>query len=475
LLTLGGALAGLLLARWAVMGVAGLDLARYQVLKGLTLNGPVLAATALAAILSGLLVGMAPGLRAMRVDVSKALRDSSRGSSGGASRHRLLRITVVTQYALTLLLLVGAGLTMRSLDRLLRVDMGFAADDVVAFSVALPRSRYTDEKQRLAFWQALNTRLVAIPGVQSVGFAAGAPFTGSAGSTSYTLPSIPVQDGEPQRHANQAFVFGDYFKTMGISIVRGRGFTLDDATAGAPVMIVDETLVKQSFGKTDPLGVAINHGPDGTIIGVARSVKLHDLTEEAHPLVYHNYGRSAGWISTLTAVIRSPLPKDQVLTAARVGLRELDPSIALANGVSIRERIDDSLGPRRLSTWILGTFAGLSLTLALLGVYAVMSHVVSDRTREIGIRAALGAQRSSIMGLVMRDGLSMAAMGLAIGAIAFAAVGRLLRALVYGVPVFDLLTITGAAVVLVGAAVGACYLPSRRAVRVDPALTLKAD
>lgn len=470
LLTLGGALAGLLIARWAVMAVSGLDLARYQVLKGLTLNGPVLAATAVAAILSGLLVGMAPGLRAMRVDVSEALRDSSRGASGGASRHRLLRITVVTQYALTLLLLVGAGLTMRSLDRLLRVDTGFNADDVVAFTVSIPRGRFADQKQSVAFWQALNARLAAIPGVQSVGFALGAPFTGSAGSTSYTLPGVPVREGEPQRHANQAFVFGDYFKTMGITIVRGRGFTVDDALSGAPLMVVDEALVKQSFGDRDPIGAAISHGPEGTIIGVARSVKLNDLTEEAHPLVYHS--RPVG---ALTAVLRSSLPREQVLAAARVGLREVDPSIPFANGVSLRERIDGSLGPRRLSTWILGAFAILSLILALLGVYAVMSHVVSDRMREIGIRAALGAQRSSIMGLVMRDGLTMAVLGLVIGAAVFAATGRLLRALVYGVPVFDVVTMTGAAVVLVSAALGACYLPSRRAVRVDPALTLKAD
>ncbi|MEP7384373.1 MAG: ABC transporter permease [Gemmatimonadota bacterium] len=475
LLTVGGALLGLLAARAAVRSVRALDLAQYPVLNSLELSAPVLAFTAGIAILTGVLIGVAPGLRAMRTDVSAALRDSSRGSSGGAARHRLLRVSVVSQHALTLLLLVGAGLTMRSLDRLLRVDPGFVADDVVAFSVSLPQNSYVDAGQRLAFWQSFEEKLQAIPGVQSVGFGLGAPFTGAAGSTTYELPSVPARAGESRRHANQAFVFGDYFKTMGIDIVRGRALTHADGSSAASVMIVDETLVKQSFGSTDPIGATIVHGPEGTIIGVARSVKLADLTEEAHPLVYHNYGRAAGWVGSLTAVVRTTLPTPVMLKAARRALAELDPSIPIASGTSLRARIDDSLGPRRLSTRILGAFAALALVLAVLGVYAVMSHVVSDRTREIGIRAALGAQKSQIMAMVMREGLVMAAIGLAIGTVLFVAAGRLMQSLVFGVQVFDLLTLLGATLLIVGAAVGACWLPSRRAVRVDPARTLKAD
>lgn len=475
LLTFGGAMLGVLAARLAVRSVRALDLAQYPVLKSLELSAPVLAFTAGIAVLTGILIGVAPGLRAMRTDVSTSLRDSARGSSGGVARHRILRLSVVSQHALTLLLLVGAGLTVRSLDRLLRVDPGFAADGVVAFSVSLPQRSYTNGEQRLAFWTSLEEKLQAIPGVQSVGFGLGAPFTGAAGSTMYELPSVPLRSGESRRHANQAIVFGDYFKTMGIDIVRGRAMTHAEGTGGAPVMIVDETLVKQSFGTSDPIGTSIVHGPEGSIVGVARAVKLADLTEEAHPLVYHNYGRNAGWVNSLTVVVRSTLPPAVLLKGARGALAELDPTIPLANGTSLRERIDDSLGPRRLSTGILGAFALLAFVLAVLGVYAVMSHVVNDRTREIGIRSALGAQRSQIMAMVMREGLVMAGMGLVIGAVLFLVAGRLMRALVYGVEVFDPLTLLGATLLLVGAALGASWLPSRRAVRIDAARTLTSD
>ena len=475
LLTLGGAALGLLAARVAIRSVRALDLTQYPVLHSLELSVPVLVFTAAIAVLTGILIGVAPGFRALRSDVSSSLRDSARGSSGGARRHRLLRLSVVSQHALTLLLLVGAGLTMRSLGQLLRIDPGFVADDVVAFSVSLPQRSYNGATERLAFWQTFEEKLRAIPGVQSVGFGLGAPFTGAAGSTMYELPSVPARAGESRRHANQAFVFGDYFKTMGIDIVRGRALTLSDGSSAAPVMVVDETLVRQSFGTSDPIGATIVHGPEGTIVGVARAVKLADLTENAHPLVYHNYGRAAGWVGSLTAVVRTTLPAPMMLKAARRALDELDPTLPIANGSSLRARIDDSLGPRRLSVRILSTFALLALVLAVLGIYAVMSHVVSDRTREIGIRSALGAQTSQLMRMVMRDGLVMAAIGLGIGTVLFVGASHLMRSLVYGVQVFDPVTLLGATLLLVGAAVGASWFPSRRAARVDPALTLKAD
>lgn len=475
ILTVAGALLGLVLARTGVGAMRALDVARYPVLGSLELNGAVLAFTAGIAVLTGILIGVAPGVRAMRTDVSTALRDSARGSSGGVTRHRLLRLSVVGQHALALLLLVGSGLTIRSLDRLLRVDPGFAADDVVAFSLSLPQRSYAGAEARMAFWGALEEKLRAVPGVQSVGFGLGAPFTGAAGSTLYDIPSIPAAAGEARRHADQAFVFGDYFKTMGIDIMRGRALNLADGTSAAPVMVVDETLVRQSFGTKDPIGATIVHGPEGTIVGVARAVKLHDLTEEAHPLVYHNYGRAAGWVGSLTVVVRSSLPTPLMLKAARRALDELDPSIPIANGTSLRARIDESLGPRRLSTGILGAFALLALILAVLGAYAVMSYVVSDRTREIGIRSALGASKSQLVAMVMREGVGMAGVGLLLGAAAFVGVARLMRSLVYGVPVFDMVTLAGATVLLLGAAAGACWIPSLRAVRVDAARTLTVD
>jgi predicted permease len=473
LLTIAGAIAGIVLGRAALTWLTHLQVTQFPALAGLTLNAPVLAFTVGVAVVTGVIIGLAPAFRAARLDVNEALRSSGRGSSAGAARHRLLRASVVVQNALTVLLLIGAGLTLRSLERLLRVDPGFEPAHVTAFTMSLPPARYTNAAQRLAFFSQLEERLAAIPGVESVGFALGAPFTGAAGSTMYTLDGVPMQPGEPQRHANQAFVFGDFYRTMGIPIRRGRAFGDEEFASGASAMVVDETLVRQSFGTGDPLGAKIEHGPAGTIIGVAKAVKLNDLAEEAHPLVYHNYAASAGYIGALTAVVRSALPTEQVLRLARSAVRELDPTLPIANGLGLQERVNESLGVRRVVTYVLGGFGVLSLVLALLGVYAVMSHVVADRTREIGIRTALGAQRREIVGMVLGEGMVLSLLGLAIGAAVFLGARRLVEGLLFEVAFLDLVTILGSVALLGIATLLACGVPAWRAVRVDPSITLK--
>lgn len=474
LLAVAGGIAGVMLGKLCLTWVTTLNITRFPALKDLQLDGMVLAFTVATVVLAGFLFGSAPAFRAARVSVNDALRESTRGTSAGVSRHRFLRASVVLQNALTLVLLMGAGLTMRSLDRLLRIDPGFQPENIITFTVSLGRQRYPDPQQRLAFFRSLEERLKAIPGVQSVGFALGTPFSGSAGSTSYNLPGIPKQSGEADRHANQAFVYGDYFRTMGIPIVRGRAFTATDYASGGHTIIVDETLVRRSFGNRDPIGAEIEHGPRGTIIGVARPVKLNDLSEPPHPLVYHNYGHTA-YVGALTAVVRSTLPPDLAIKAARAKVAELDPSLPLSGARALAERIAQSYGTRQFATRVLSGFAALSLILALLGIYAVMSYVVSTRSREIGIRLALGAARAEIARMVLRDGALLAAIGLVLGALAFLALGRLLRALLYGVGMLDPLAL-GAAVVLLGAiTLVASYLPARRAVKVDPLVTMRAE
>ncbi len=473
LLALAGGVSGVLVARLGLTWLKALDVTRFPALKDLQLDGSVLAFTAATVLFAGLLFGSAPALRASRVSVSDALRDSSRGTSAGAARHRFLRASVVVQNALTLVLLVGAVLLIQSLNRLLRVDPGFQPQNVVTFSIAVT-ARYPYGAARVAFFRSLDERLRAIPGVQSVGFAAGTPFSGSAGSTSYKLAGVPTQPGETGRHANQAFVFGDYFRALGIQIVRGRGFTDADYASGSPVVVVDETLVRQSFGDKDPIGTQIEHGPEGTIIGVAHSVKLADLSEPAHPLVYHNFA-NGGYLAGMTAVVRSSLPASAVIAAARAAVKELDPSLPVSGARSLSERVAESYGTRSFATGVLSAFAALSLVIALLGVYALMSYVVSTRTKEIGIRLALGAARTTIARMVLIDGAKLAAIGLIIGVAAFLGLGRLLRVLLFGIGPYDPLAI-GAAVTLIGTiTLVASYLPARRAVRVDPLTTMRAE
>jgi len=472
-LAIAGGAAGVVLGWAGLSALAKLDLSQFPALKGLHLDSTVLAFTAGTVVLAGLAFGVAPAFRAARVDVNDSLRDAGRGSTASAGRHRFLRASVIVQNTLTLLLLTGAALTMRSLGKLMQVDPGFQPANVVTFNVSMPASRYPTRESQYDFIAALDEQLAAIPGVQAVGFAAGVPFTSSGGSTHYKLPNIPEGDGEPQRHANQAWVYGDYFKALGIQIVRGRAFTPADYNSALHAVIVDENLVRQSFGNRDPIGEPIEHGVDGTIVGVARAVKSNDLTEEAHPLVYHVTGQIK--IAGNTAIIRSTLSPGEVIKAARAVALRADPHLIIGSPTTLTKSINDSLGARRLATWVIAGFAGLSLILALLGVYAVMSYVVSQRTKEIGIRVALGAQRAEVAGMVMRDGAILAITGLAIGGIALVALARLLQSLLFGIGVFDPIAIGASVALLGGVTIAACYLPARRAVRVDPVVTLRSE
>jgi putative ABC transport system permease protein len=473
LLAIGGGMSGVLLGFGCLTWLTKLNVVYFPALKDVQMDGMVLAFTAGATMVSALLFGSAPALRTARVSVNDALRDSARGSSTGAARHRFLRGSVIFQTAIAVVLLVGAGLTIRSLDRLLDVELGFQPDNVATFTFYLPPQRYPDGAPRSAFLASLDERLRAVPGVQSVGFALGAPFSGSGGSTGYDLPGVPKLPGESDRHANQAFVYGDYFSTMGIPIVRGRAFTAADYASGAHTVIVDETLVRKSFGDRDPIGHEIRHGPSGTIIGVAKSVKLGDLSEEAHPLVYHNYASRS--VPAMTAAVRSALPIDQITSALRSAMKELDPAIAAPTVFAMTQRIEDSYGHRELATRILTIFALLALGLALLGVYAVTSYVVTSRTREIGIRIALGALRADIARMVLRDGARLTLIGVACGALAFLGLGRLLQALLYKVGVLDPLALSVALTLVVIVTLVASYLPARRAGRVDPLVTMRAE
>ena len=348
LLAISGGIAGIALGWAGLRALSSLDLSRFPALKALHLDGGVLAFTAGTVAVAGVIFGSAPVFRAARADVNDGLRDAGRGSTGGAAHHRFLRASVVAQYALTLLLLTGAALTIESLDKLMRTDPGFVAENVVTFNATIPPHRYPTPDARYAFFSEVRDRLAAIPGVQAIGIAAGVPFAAGFGNTHYALPDIPEQDGEPQRHANQAFISGDYFKALGIKIVRGHAFTLDDYSSGHVSMIIDENLARQSFGSRDPIGARIEHGSDGigTIVGVARAVKTLDLTEPAHPMVYHAAAES--YFAGSTVIVRSTLGTEQIAKLSRAILIELEPKVIIGNpegSHDIRVRVARSAPP----------------------------------------------------------------------------------------------------------------------------------
>jgi putative ABC transport system permease protein len=475
-LSIAGGLLGVLVGR-ALLGVlARWGAVEYPVLENVRLDGRVLAFTALVTIVAGLAFGIAPALRAARVNVLDSLKGAGRGDTTGVDRHRFLRGSVALQMALTVMLLMASTLTIRSLARLLATSPGFRSEEVIVAHVSLPGSRYQNSAARVTFFNTLLERLRAIPGVQAVGLAAYPPFGGGWDSSPFDIVGVPKRSGEEERHANTQIVHGDYFKAMRIPLLRGRTFEPTDNTPGAPVAIIDEQLAKQYFAPgDDPVGKKITQGPEpGTIIGVVGTVQQSELGGPPKATVYHYYPHYA-WINSMSMMIRSSLPPQTIASHARAVVRQLDSALPVYDIKAMEQRISESVAARRLAITVLAGFAGLSLLLAVLGIYGVVSYTTSQRTKELGIRLALGADPRAVVRMVLVGGIALAGIGVLLGAVAFLGLGRALRALLYGVAPQDPATIVLCGAAMIGAALIACYLPARRAARVDPVTALREE
>jgi predicted permease len=420
-----------------------------------------------------MLFGVFPALRAARVDLQEALKDSSRGSSMSSARHRLLQGSVVVQVALTLMLLLASALTVRSLARVLDLAPGFRAAHATTMQLNLPQTRYATNPARIAFYNSLIERLRSIAGIQSAGLASYLPFTGGSDSSPFDLPGRPPRPNEPARHANTEVIAGDYFQAMGIPLLRGRTFTAADAE-GAEGVIVDEYLARSFFGSEDPIGKEIIHNNRATIIGVVGNVTQEYLGQAPHPTVYHYYPQMP-WLSFTTAVVRSSLADEQVARLARAAVHDIDPQLPVFDIKSMPERISASLTPRRLAMYVLLGFAVLSLALSVLGIYGVISYSTAQRTQEIGIRMALGASARDVTRMVLGGAMTLAAIGVAAGAVLFLAAGRIVASLLYGIGPRDPLTIGAGVSVLAAVALLASYVPARRAARVSPLVSLRSE
>ena len=470
----GGAL-GLGIGVTILRFVRRLNASQYRLLSNVHLDWRVLAFTGGVVVAAGLLFGAVPALRASRVDLQDALRDSARGSSMALGRNRFLQGSVVVQVALTLMLLLASALTVRSLARVLELDPGFRPAHVTTMQLTLPPSRYASNAARAAFYHSLIDRLRGISGIESSGLVSFLPFNGGTDSSPFDLPGRPQQPNEPARHANTEAVEGDYFRAMGIPLLRGRSFAPGDAQdAGGEPMIIDEYLARSFFGNEDPIGKAIQHNNRGIIIGVVGSVTQEYLGQPPHPTIYHYYANTP-WYSSPTAVVRSSLPDETVAALARGAVRAIDQQLPVFDVKSMPERISASLTPRRLAMYVLLGFAALSLSLAVLGIYGVISYSTAQRTQEIGIRMALGAEPRAVTRMVLRSALTLAGIGVAAGALLFLGAGRLLASVLYGIGPRDPLTLAGGIVLLAAVTLVASYLPARRAARVDPLVALRGE
>ena len=458
----------------ALRALHGMDATQLPALHDLRLDPRVLSFALGVTLLSVVLFGVAPTLRAARTDLHGVLREASRGSSGGPGRHRLLRLSVMVQVAVSLMLLLGAGLMIRSLARLLATDPGFKTSRLLTFRVTLPQGAFGPEAQKAAFFEQLTGRLAAIPGVEMAGAISDLPFGEGRNSSPFKIEGKPVAPGEPERHADMRFVQGDYFRTMGIPLLRGRSFGRDDRRGSPWVAVIDASLARQYFGSDDPVGHRISQGPTATIVGVVGAVKHGDLGEPDKPTIYYAYAQ-APWYSGLYLTLRTSLAPGLVIARARAAVAELDPTLPLYEIRSMRDRVDQSLGARRLAMLVLTGFAALALLLALLGVYGVLSYTTSRRTHELGIRLALGAVPGDMVRMVLGHGLALAGAGIVVGLAGFLAAARLLSTILYGVSAHDPATIAAGAGLLAISAALAAYLPARRAARVDPVRALREE
>ena len=473
-----GAALGTLLAIWgidALTAIAPLDIPR---LDEATVDGRALAFSATLALATGVLFGLAPAVHQSRPDITAALADGGRGGSAGARSRRLRGALVVGEVALSLVVLVGAGLLLRSMHRLTDVHPGFRAENVLTFHLALPPAKYPRAVNIFPVHGQLAERLAALPGVEAVGAVNPLPMSGDGWGASFDIEGRPVAPGEQLPHAEHASVRGDYFTAMGIPLLEGRTFTEQDIREGPGVAIIDSTLARVYFPGENPIGKRINPagGDDSTwntIVGVVGHVHNGGLRDAGEPQLYIPALQHPGFSTYFTVRTRG----DPVALASAVSavVRGIDPEQPVAKVRPMSELLAAATARERFQLVLLSIFAGAALLLATLGIYGVMAYAVALRTREIGIRIALGAAPRGVLVLVVRQGLRLAVGGVLVGALLALGSSRLLRGMLFGVSPTDPVVFGTIAMLLVLVAALATYLPARRAARVDPVTALRVE
>jgi predicted permease len=472
-----GAAAGLGVALASVRGLLALAPDGLPVAVSVRMDGPMLAFTAIAALAAGLLFGIAPAWQISRLNQYELLKEGGRSNSSGLARQHLRSALVVSEVALALVLLVGAGLFLRSLAALEEVKPGFEPQGVITAVVMLPPARYGDDAKKTAFYRAVLDNLASVPGVTATAAGVPLPFSGNAGSASFEIEGRPAPPGDPGPHGDIGIVSPGYFAALKIPLRQGRAFSPMDRSDTQRVAMVDETLARQYWPGESPLGKHIRQGssaPWVTIVGVAGHVKHSDLAGDDVKGKYY-FPTDQVALPLAAFLLRSPSDPGRLSTALRDAVRAVDPTQAVAQIRVMTDMVNSSLAPRRFVVTVLGVFAGMAMLMAVIGLYGVISYAVTQRTRELGVRMALGAQPAEIRRMVLGHGMKLAGIGAAAGLLASMVFSRLLQNELFHVSAFDPLTFALMAAALVAAAMLASYLPARRATRVDPMVALRYE
>jgi putative ABC transport system permease protein len=472
LLALLGGLAGLVVANWGINLLRQITPPDLLVLGAdhVRLDPTVLAFTLLLSIVTGLIFGILPAWQLASQDVNESLKEGGRSPAG--VRRRLRVALVVSEIALASLLLVGAGLTLRSFQTLLNADPGFKQDRLLTAYVSLPAARYSQDPQSLAAFTEIERRLAALPGVRSVGATSHLPLSGQDSRTGVEIEGREPTPDTPTR-AHPRAVTLDYFKTMGIRLIEGRNFAPSDDGESPSVVIVNETMAKRYWPGQSAIGKRLKSGGrPREVIGVVSDVKHWGFDRPTNPEMYQSQKQ---WVwDGLTFVLATDLDPVTLTAAVRSELKGVDPDLPLSNIRTMEEVAAESVAARRSTMLLLGIFGALALVLAAAGIYAVMAQLVTLRSTEIGVRMTLGARPSTVMRLVLKEGLIQAVTGLAIGLVTAVLVMRGFKTILFRVSPADPLTLIAVAVLLLATATLACVVPARRAMRVDPVRALRA-
>jgi predicted permease len=467
---------GLLLSVWLVDLLVSFSPQGTPRLDEIGVDGRALGYAMAISVLTGLLFGMAPVWQLFKADLNQSLRDGGKGLQVARSGRRALSALVVAEIALALTLLVGAGLLIRSFIRLQRVDPGFNPRNVLASFVTLPPAVYPERDQIAPFYSQLLERVRTLPGVQSAAAASSLPLAFFDTDTGFVIEGRPAPQPNQRPMAWISSVSSDYFRTMGMRLVAGREFNERDNENSPRVVIISETTARRHFPNEDPIGKRIGNGrPDGwrEIVGVTADVKHFGLSQDARvSMFFPDRQRPSRQMFIVARTMADPL---SLSSALRTTVASMDKNLAVSNISDMEEVTAQSIGQERFMVLLLGLFSALALLLAVAGIYGVMSYAVAQRTHEIGVRVAMGAQTSDVLRLVVAQGMALVLAGVGIGLVSALALTRFIRGLLFGVNATDPMTFVGVATLLALVALVACYVPARRASKVDPMVALRCE
>ena len=473
LLALVGGALGTLLAFWGVELLVALSAGSLPLTANVQIDATVLGFTLLVSLLTGVLFGLAPAFRTMKLNLSESLKEGGRSGGEGAHRNRTRSVLVVLESAVAVVLLIGAGLLVRSLWLLQDTSPGFDPRNVLTMGVNLPGEKYDAPEKSARFFSELESRVAGLPGVEAVGLVSELPLSGQPNDMPYTV------EGRPPVSIDQAFdddfrrVNTNYFKALGIPFLRGRNFTEQEVREGAKVVIISDLLARQVFPNEEPLGKRLIMAMGNTafeIIGIVGDIRHRALESNPAAAMY-----MPAYEGSMNVVIRSQGDPASLAAAVRKEVLQIDPNQPVADVRTMEQWLDRAVAGPRYRTTLLGLFALVALALASTGIYGVMSYSVSQRTHEIGVRMALGARRNDVLRLVVRQGMTLVIIGVAIGLAGAFALTRLMASLLFGVTAKDPFTFVVVSALLAVVAFVACYMPARRATKVDPLTALRYE